>query len=234
MSTYHSLQTSVTHRFRGNSLVNVNYTYSKALGNAVSPQDTYDIAAEYGPVNTTETQILVGDFVYQLPLFLAQNGIAGHLLGGWEISGIVSAHSGNFLTAVPPTADPAGLGLLATGTVAKKRPDHIANPNRNAPHTLSKWFNTAAFARVPAGQYRPGNASNDSIIGPGSQEWDLSLFRNIKISERAFLQLRAESYNTFNHTNFSAIAVNMQDSNYGQAIGAGAVRNMQLAVKINF
>jgi hypothetical protein len=99
---------------------------------------------------------------------------------------------------------------------------------------LKNWFNANAFATVPAGQYRPGNDGLNNIKGPGYEEWDLSLYKNFKIYESLGLQLRAESFNTFNHTNLTSINTTLGNSNYDQATDTGTPRVLQLAAKIQF
>lgn len=142
--------------------------------------------------------------------------------------------SGQFLTVNTSAADPAGQGLLATGTAAGAgRPDYVSNPNQNAPHTLNQWFNTAALdSAVPAG--RPGNEQNGSVIGPGYEDVDLSLFKNIAVWERLQGRLRLEAFNTLNHTNFSTISTTTSATNYGQVTGTGAARVLQIAAKLTF
>ena len=233
-SNYNSLQCSLTKHFGVDSLVNVNYAYSRALSTQTGPQDSSNIAAEYGPSTLDSTNILSADFVYQLPFFQQQEGIRGHLLGGWNFSGIVTANSGMFLTAATKNLDPAGLGLLATGTAATARPDLVSDPNSGAPHKLKQWFNTSAFKSVPVGQYRPGDSRRGTIKGPGTQQWDLSLYRNVKIAGTRSLQLRLESFNTFNHTNFSNVSTTLGTTNYGEVTSAGPARNLQLGAKFNF
>jgi hypothetical protein len=128
--------------------------------------------------------------------------------------------------------DPGGLGLLvgpATG-----RPDYVSNPNSAAPHALKQWFNTAAFQLVPAGEHRPGSERPDNILGPGYENWDLSLFRNIRLREQVNFQLRAEAYNAFNHTNFTTVQTTLGTSNYGQVTGTGSPRILQFGAKVIF
>jgi hypothetical protein len=128
--------------------------------------------------------------------------------------------------------DPGGLGLL-TGP-AKGRPDYISDPNRGAPHSKQAWFNTGAFAQVPSGVFRPGNSPVGDIRGPGYENWDLSLFKNFKFERSMVMQLRAESFNTFNHTNFSDVNTTLGASAYGQVTGAGPARILQMAAKFTF
>ncbi len=234
-SNYNGLQTSVTKRFHDRSLVTLNYTWSRALSNANSPQNVYDPASEYGPDGANRTHLFNFNFVYALPFFRDKRSLPGYFLGGWEFSGIAGFASGQFSTVTVGSLDTAGQGLLATGTVASaERPNYVSNPNKGAPHTFSKWFNTTAFstATIPTG--RPGNSRPNSVIGPGYEDLDLSIFKNIPITERWKGQLRFESFNAFNHTNFNAISTVTTATNYGQVTSAGANRVLQIAAKITF
>ncbi len=93
-SNYNGLQVALQKRIGANSLLNLNYTWSKAMTNAfndTSPaQNTYNLAAEYGPARYDRTHIFNANFVYDLPFFQSQSGFAGHILGGWEVSGIAN------------------------------------------------------------------------------------------------------------------------------------------------
>jgi hypothetical protein len=234
-SNYNGLQTSLTKRFRTGSLVTVNYTYSRALTNASSPQNIYDPAAEYGPDSAGRTNLLNFNFVYEVPFFLHERSVRGNLLGGWEFSGIAGFASGQFLTVNTSAVDPAGQGLLATGAARTTgRPDYVSSPNANAPHTLKQWFNTTAFAAVPAGQYRSGNSHSGSVIGPGYEDLDLSVFKNFTFTEQWRGQFRFETFNVLNHTNFAAVSTTTSATNYGQVTSTGASRVLQLAAKITF
>jgi hypothetical protein len=238
-SNYHSLQVSAQKRFRGNSLLVFNYTYSHDLTTAQSdfrtPQNSYDIRAEYGPAQFDRRHIFNANFVYELPWLRSQEGLVGHLLGGWEFSGIVYVYSGLPLT-ITQSSDPAGLGLRDPNSFAGGRPDRTGDPNSSAPHTVSQWFNTSAFAPVPSGQIRPGNSPRGAVRGPGAQRWDLSLFKNIRIAESAKLQFRAEAINVFNHTNFNAVATSFAagSATFGHVTSARDPRVMQLALKFSF
>ncbi len=237
-SNYNSLQSNMRRQFKDGSLLDLNYTWSKALTNNQSdrsnaPQNSYDIAGEYGLSQLDRRNVFTGDFVYFLPFFRTQRGIVGHTLGGWEISGVVAANSGLPLT-VTTSADPAGQGTLNSASLSGARPDQIGNPNSGAPRTIAKWFNTSAFAAVPTGQARPGTERRGTVTGPGFQRWDLSIFKDFKIVEGAVLQFRAESFNTFNHTNFDAVSTSTTSSSYGQITNYRDPRLMQLALKLTF
>ncbi len=239
-SNYNSLQVSLQKRFAGNSLFDVNYTWSRALTNAQSdrssaPQNTYDLLSEYGRSSLDRKHILTANFVYELPFLREQKGIVGKTLGGWEVSGIVSMNSGlPFTATISNGQDPGGLGILGA-SAAGPRPDQVADPNSGPNrHTFLHWFNTAAFAAVPAGQARPGNERRGTINGPGFQRWDLALYKNIKVAEGSSFQFRAETFNTFNHTNFDSISTSTTSGVYGQVTAVRDPRIMQLGLKFNF
>src|SRR5437867_8695058 len=97
-----------------------------------------------------------------LPFYSAQHSWTGHVLGGWEMSGIFFAQTGVPLTVGGTDMDPAGLGLFAANFITP-RPDQLGDPNRHAPHTIDQWFDTTVFAQPPADGIRPGNARPNSV-----------------------------------------------------------------------
>jgi hypothetical protein len=98
-------------------VVNVNYTYSHAFtnttGDFATPQNTYDLASEYGPAQFDRRHIFNANFVYYFPFFRSQSGLPGHIFGGWEFSGIVTAYSGLPYSVYQFIEDPAGQGVIA-------------------------------------------------------------------------------------------------------------------------
>ena len=109
----------------------------------------------------------------------------------------------------------------------------VCDPNKNAPHLVSQWFNTACFQPVPDGQIRPGNEGRFVIRMPGYERWDISLFKNFQFTERWKLQLRGESFNAFNHANPSAFGSTTTTSRlFGTISGFRDPRIIQLAGKL--
>jgi hypothetical protein len=254
-SNYHSLQASLQRTWRDGSLVRVNYTWSHNLGD-VDPttgvgyststnngashstaQDRYNTRLEYGETSLDRRRVFSADFVLMEPWFKEQHGILGHIAGGWELSGITTANSGLALT---PRANPFGAlsnsdwpGLGCTGASGCiSMPNQVADPNAGAPHTIAQWFNTAAFA--PNASVAPGNARRGSVIGPGFWRQDLSLFKNLSITERAKAQLRFEAFNVFNHTNLNTVDMRFGLSSFGKVTSSRDPRIMQLAFKLFF
>jgi hypothetical protein len=241
-STYNSLQTMVRKQFSNGGFVSSSYTWSKTLTNAgsngASPQNTYDRTVEKGHSPYDRNHVLTASWNYEVPFFRKSNGFLKNTLGSWQYSGILSVASG--LWSSNPTSgslgtDPAGLGILGAGSGATVRADFICDPNRNAPHTFTRWFNTACLTDVPKGTLRPGNAPRNGIRGPGYQKWDTSLFKNVYLTEKNVrLQFRLETFNTFNHTNWSTIGAALGSSTFGQVTGARDPRIVQLALKLYY
>jgi hypothetical protein len=237
-SNYHSLQVFLQQRFAGGSQINVAYTWSKNLTDnqtdrSSAPQDAYNIRAERGPAQLDRRHILTINYVYEIPFYREQRGFVGHLLGGWELSGITIYETGLPYTVFNFDDDPGGTGVIDSAT-ASGRPDLIGDPN-TGPKTFNQWFNTAAFIPDPPnGQNRPGNAGRGVVRGPGLQRWDISLFKNIRIGESKRLQLRGEAFNVFNHTNFNTFSTNIYSSSFGRILTAHDARIIQLAAKFYF
>lgn len=245
-SNYNGLQTQFQKQFTSNSQIVVNYTWSHTLttasGDYRAAQNTYDLRADYGNSDFDRRHVFTANYVYFLPFFKSQQGFLGHLLGGWELSGVAYLNSGRHYTASTSSCrqDRAGLGLCGN-TWSGARPDQIGDPNADAPHTIAKWFNTGAFALVPANEARIGNAQRGTIVGPANVRWDASFFKNTKINERFSTQFRAEFFNVLNHTNFGQGApasafssLTSTSSLFGRIANARDPRQIQLALKLIF
>jgi len=110
----------------------------------------------------------------------------------------------------------------------------VGDPNSGAPETFSAWFNAGAFANPDATQTTVGSSRPGSVRGPGFWRTDLSLFKNIKFNERLTGQLRWETFNTFNHTQFSGVDTSFGSSTFLTATTAHDPRIMQFALKFLF
>ncbi len=254
-SNYNSLQAQVQKRFSGNSMVNVSYTWSHGLttdpadrstGGAALPQVTGDFRNNYGPTIADRRHVLTANFVYDLPFYKTQQGLIGHLAGGWEVSGVQTFQTGLPLTAVlgngtcfgTPGAtcnDPTGSGCLLGASPLGCRPNQVGDPNSGAPRTYASWFNTAAFAAPSAAQTTVTTERPGAIRGPGFWRTDLSLFKNMKFTERFTGQLRFETFNTFNHTNpICCASTSLISTLYNQVTSTRDPRILQLGMKVNF
>jgi hypothetical protein len=262
-SNYNSLQVKATKKFKGASLIDANYTWSRDLTNSQNdystpPQNTYNINGDYGRAADDRTEVLSIDGIWDLPFYHDQRGLVGHLVGGWEVSGIAYINSGLPLTISESSGglisygytsvangqttggyanDSAGLGILGN-TNASIRPNQIANPNYGYGqriHTRTQWFYRGAFASALPGSGQVGSEKRGVVNGPGFNHEDVGLFRNFKIHGGLNLQFRAEAYNVLNHTNLNAPGTAATSSaSYGIITTARDNRVLQLAAKIRY
>ena len=258
-SNYNSLQASLNRRFSHGLTLGLAYTWSRLL--TTNPQDrdlavnnSYDLKQNYGPSTLNTPQMFVASYMYQLPFFKNERGALGQVLGGWELSGITTIQSGQSLsitqsndpfsqvtqgtstisctisaTVTSCPTNPGGLGMNRPGSTVQIRADQVGDPN--GPKTAGEFFNTAAFSQA-VGHF--GTSRLGAILGPGVQTWDMSLIKNFRFAERVGLQLRLETFNTFNHGNPSSLDLNLGDSSFGAVNGWHDPRNMQIGAKVNF
>lgn len=250
-SNYNALQTSLTKRFTGNTTIGINYTWSKALTDnqtdrSTGLQNTYCRACDYGRSQLDRRHVLTANYVYETPWFKKQEGFVGHVLGGYEISGILTINSGLPLTVLGNRSwgDPAASGLNAggppnNGRPATPRPDQIGDPNSGGGKTWTNWFNASAFV-TPTTAGFGGTEPRGAVNGPGLWRYDMALMKNLKLAEQVNFTLRAEAFNFFNHTNFSTIGTTRpltaatSSSTYNHVTGTRDPRILQLAAKFTF
>jgi Carboxypeptidase regulatory-like domain/TonB dependent receptor len=252
-SHYNSLQLDLRSNIARKLELQVGYTYSKAIDATTSNGsggDLNNVTNPYlgwkydsGPSVFDRTNVLFTSFVYQIPLF---NNTDNHLLkstvGGWSLSGIITAESG-----APINLGVNGPNISNVLANTGDRPQ-VVGPI-STPHTAQEWFNPAAFAAPIAAnglcQTGPdcyGNLGFDALRGPGRDNWNLALFKSFVFSESrgSRLEFRAETFNTWNHTQFKGdinnggISTNVTSSNFGQVTNAFDPRVFQLALKLIF
>ena len=248
-SNYNALQAEVIHRLKNGLSFQVSYTYSKVLTDnpgpngtvytSTWPQDSYNIAAEYGPADFDRTHLLSFNYSWELPFFKHANPVTRAFLGGWQVSGITVFQSGAPLTVTLPN-DQAGVGSY------NQRPDQVANPFQPgavaanpgcvAPskvHTMSSWFNPCAFALNPMGTF--GDEGTGPVRGPYFQDWDMGLAKNFALRESVALQLQLEAFNVFNHPSWGQPNMTWTNgSPLGAITNATSPRLVQISLALKF
>lgn len=244
-SNYNSLQASLNRRFTNGLTLGASYTWSKLLttnpqDRSLAVQDAYNIKDAYGPSTLNTPQIFSLSYIYDLPFFKNQHNFQGYVLGGWEFSGITNIQSGQSIT-ITQGSDPfataannnSGLNMGREG-LTQIRVNQVGDPN--GPKSANQWFNTSAFTLASGafGTERPG-----ALLGPGFQLWDMSLIKNFDFAEKVRLQLRFESFNTFNHGSPNSLAAGginatLGSSAFGTVTGYHDPRTLQLGAKLQF
>lgn len=238
-AVYHSLQGRVEKRTSRGLSASLSYTWSKYLSNGgningggnAPPQDGRCFRCDRGPMPEDRRHIAVINHVYELPFGAgrkyASRGVAGHLVGNWNVSGIWILSTGEHFT--PGLA--AGASNSAGG--GGERPNRIRDGNLPVgERTIDRWFDLGAFAAAP--QYSFGNAGRGILEGPGNFNLDLGVHRNFRFGERFRLSFRWEMFNALNRANFAIPAAAIGNPQAGQIAGTAAARIMQMALKLNF
>jgi len=236
-SHYNGLQVDLTSHLR-NLTLRAYYTLSRAidptnagsgggdLGNVSNPYLGWKY--DKGPSGFDRTHNGAVNFIYDIPFLRnSSNRLLKSTVGGWEVSGIVTLTSG--LPINPQlTGGQSGNGL----NNATNRPDQVSSVSY--PRTASQWFDRAAFAPPAMGAW--GNAGHNSLRGPGRDNWNLSLFKSFTFNEArgSRLELRAESFNTWNHAEFNQVSNALGSNNFGQVTSAFDPRVFQFGAKLYF
>ncbi len=206
-SVYDALQTSLTRHFAHGFSLMANYTWSNWWGvccstdansapNIVIPQYFYlNDAAEPGDYTQIFNLAAIGQSPFGRGKKFVNSGVGAALLGGWQLSGVFTTFTGS-----PFSISADGTTLNAPGST--QRANQVLS-NVSTPHLTvdNDWFNPYAFQPVTTAAF--GTAGFDSVFGPGAIDFDLGLSRNIRMSERFTLQIRAEAYNVGNTPNYS-------------------------------
>ncbi len=226
-TTYHSLQVSAVRRMAHGLAFQVSYTWSKALTDANSqwgpPQDSRNQRADKGLAAWDDPQVLTFNYLWDIPFFGHTNGPVKAIFDGWQLGGITNFQEG-FPSNVTLTTDNEGIGG------GLERPNRIGNPS--GPRTLANWFNTSAFVVPPIATF--GNAPNGVVRGPGLNNWDLALSKNIHLKESKVVSLRFQGFNFFNHAQFNGIDTGLGDATFGHVTSAAEPRIVQFGVAVSF
>ncbi|HEY1985061.1 MAG TPA: TonB-dependent receptor [Terracidiphilus sp.] len=227
--------------------VGASYQYSHSIDDAgsvggtstVVAQNWQDILAEEGNSSFDQRHKVSGNYLYELPFgkdkFWFTTGKSAHILEGFSISGTFT-----FATGTPLTPSyQATIADVARGTAGTQRPDRIPGVSlMNGGGSLKHWFNTAAFT-APTGLY--GNASRNSITGPGTIQNNMSLSKTMQLGDTRSFEMRATANNVFNTVQYSGVDTTLYsgvDSNFaspfGQVTSAGAMRSFQFTARFRF
>jgi len=231
-STYNSLQLTLNKRFAHGYSILANYTWSKSIDNisidtAGAVQNSFDLRPEKALSDFDTRKRFVTSFLWEIPS--PKQGWARLAIGGWQLNGIFTASSGSPFNVV------SGQDRALTGSGAQ-RPnlvgDPYLDPNRSRNELIGRYFNPAAYVLPPVGSF--GNSGRNTLIGPGSYNADMSVFKMIPIGERMRLQFRAEFFNTLNNPNFSNPNANIGAGTVGTILSASAPRILQFALRLAF
>ncbi len=244
-SYYQGFQAGLNRRFANGLSYGFAYTLSKSRDNGSGQRDilpnAFDATNLWSPSDFDTRQQAVINFIYEIPFLKNSSSVVGKIAGGWQISGVTQ-----FQTGTPGTIasgdDFAGVGTGSgsqiwnvSGPITYNREFATAGPAQNY------WFTTGATATSAQTLATSPNAgtfttqfNRNLTYSPGFQNWNLSLFKNFRITERTRVQFRADSFNWINHPNWGGVDRSPTSATFGKVTGKNSERNMQLSLRFSF
>ncbi|HEY5213318.1 MAG TPA: carboxypeptidase-like regulatory domain-containing protein, partial [Acidobacteriaceae bacterium] len=228
--TYNGLQTALRIQNRWGLSGELDYTYSHQIDIQSNDRNNVDnpwyIKYDKGSGNYDRRQMFNANYVYNLPIFNHSQGLLQSIAGGWQIAGTLTK-----VTGIPQqvnlnsTYDPVGLGGGYTN-----HPNMTPGGKLKYPKTVTQWFDSSRINNnitpVWAGGTNLGfgNWNKDALVLPGRFNLTTSLYKTFEIYEKVSFQLKFESFNTLNHTEFNSV-----NTSTGALNGTQDPRNLQLA-----
>ena len=236
---YNALQSSVRRRFSDDFGLSFHYTYSRGYaeqgGSLASnfvnsdyfvTQDFFDPFFDRNPLSQEARHRVSFDALYQIPSFTS--GWLSHVLGGWQISGVVQARSGVPLRITQPSG------------ISQSRPDLIGEDPvfENYRDTLL-YLDRSQFALVPTSPItlatlRPGTANPGDIRGPGNWIVNASIVKGFRLGEQMRLDVRLDAFNALNRVNYNNPVGSITRPDFGRITGAQQMRTAQLGARLSF
>jgi hypothetical protein len=258
-STMNSLQAGVHKQYLHGLAFGAEYQWTRVLGteNVEDPSGAHP-RDSYGPIGGITPQVLQVNYSYALPfgkghaLFGSAGDVTNKLINGWQISGITDAQTGQpFSASYTAPGSPQG-------QVSGRANRNLGVAIYPASKTKTQWFNPAAFTIPPCYNSTGtgacgtiystsgpttydtyGTSGYNMLRGPRFQDWDMSLQKNSTWREHYNVQLRADSFNVFNHPNFAVPNANISNSNVGTVTATSSTpsyeqRTLEFAAKFTF
>ena len=247
-SIYHGFTFRADKRFADGLSLLTSYTYGKLkddasttvgfLGQAGTQQNAYDRAGDYSLSSNDVSYRSVTAFVYDLPFGKEGRFVRGlsaplnWIVSGWQVNGILTFQSGypllmsqgsNNVNLFNPVQRPNWSGTDAT----------LSDQSRG--EAIVKWFDTSQFSTAPAFTFGNVPRVMPNLRSDGVKNLDFSLFKNNRFKNgRWNAQIRVEAFNALNRTQFNAPNTQVDAGAFGTVSGAGAARQVQIGLKLQF
>ena len=242
-ASYHSLQATFERHFSHGFQLQSNFTWSKAIDIAASSNvsfgtpylpDPFDLRFNRGVSSLDVPVNSVTNFIYEMSSLKGKNTLLREILGSWEVSGIVTAQSGNPFTIGSGSFNnnSGSLQYQDRADIVSGQPLEVRKGSRS--QWLNKYFNTAAFAPNTPGTF--GSSGKNIMFGPHIFTADAAAMKNWTLAEGLRLQFRWEAFNALNHPSFGTPDTGLTDGNFGKITSIGNIppRVMQGALKLTF
>jgi hypothetical protein len=242
---YHGMDVQLEKRYASGFSFTTSYNWSHSLDNASEQfgsgggglQSFKDFHSARGNSNFDIRHRFVAGAMWEMPFgrgrrWMNHGGVLNHILGGWQLSGLISSQTGHYFTVNVPNART----LLGATALADWWPDRVANPVLER-RTADRWFDTTAFVlpRGPDGTYHFGNAGRAILNSDGLFNLDAGLMKNFQLTERFGLQVRWEAFNLTNTPTLADPNAAFGNPDFGKSRGTiSTPRQMQFAMRLAF
>ena len=237
----------VNKRLSSGIALGANYQYSHSIDDAgsvggtstVVAQNWQNLAAEEGNSSFDQRHKVSGTYLYELPFGKDKQwltaGTPARIFEGFSVSGSFTFATGTPLTPSYQAAESS----VECGTAGSLRPDRTAVSVTAGAGSLREWFNPAAYqAPVPANKNYPcavfGNASRNSIAGPGTIQNAMSLSKTMQLGDTRSMEIRATANNVFNTAQYAGVDTNVTSPTFGQVTSAGSMRAFNFTARFRF
>jgi hypothetical protein len=251
-SNYESFTATLNKRLSKGLQFEFSYNHAKNLSNAGGwdpttfvgegggqTSDYYNPGLDYGRVPFTRNHRVIANFLYQTSSHTS-NKFLNQLYGGWEIAGRMLFQTGPYLTVTAPGTDPSGTNFDNSYDGGDPRADIVSNTPLYTTHqSINNWVNPAAFALPPNNIGRFGDSPVGAVVGPGTEEVSLSIYRSFTYKERYAIRIGASATNLFNHPNYGVPNLSLGTPGFGtigslQTAEDTGPRAIQLGGRITF
>jgi hypothetical protein len=246
-TSYNSLQVGLRQQSRHGLSFEIDYTWSHQIDTQIGSADLtqvsnpFSLGYDKGSGNLDRRHILNLNYIYDIPLFAHSSGMVHSLLGGWTISGTMINSTGLPWAGnnAPGYGGSDTVGLGGDYTIRPDFSGKVQYPKARNSKGVYQWVSPSGFS-APVASWNGGpnlgfgNAHRDIVVGPGRTNFSTNLYKAFHITEGTRFELRAETFNTFNHTQFNAIRNNFSGSDFGEVSGVQDPRTFELGGKLVF
>jgi hypothetical protein len=205
----------------------------------VVAQNQQDIRAEEGNSAFDIRHQVTGDWLFELPFgpdahWLTSGNWLSHSFSNWSVSGTFT-----FATGVPLSPNYSATSAdVARGSAGSQRPNRVPGASLMAGGgSLQRWFNLAAFTppvNPTTGAPEYGNASRNSIPGPGTVQVNMSLAKTLHMGDTRSLEFRATASNVFNTVQYATVDSSIDSLTAGQVTSAANMRQVTMLARYRF
>ena len=234
-SNYHGLQTSLNRSFSNGLLFQTAYTWSKAIDNADFTggiygnfPDTRNSRGERALSSFDARHNFIASMVYEIPFLKGRKDMVGRAFGGWQVGTIYTLRTGL------PISPELGRDIAGVGSATRQRPLATGTPQlAHDQRSLTQWFNASVYSLPAFGTFSP--VSRNIVTGPGWNQWDMNFMKAFPLKEGVRMELRAEGYNFFNHTQFNGVGTSFTTpTTFGRVTSTRNERNFMVGARIQF